>query len=156
VTGGNAEEGDVNIRRLHEGDEDAAVRVVEGVKFRMDEIVGRSVDPAYMRGFLADDRHYLVAAYVEEGPVGMLLAYRLLRLDGTPSVLYVWEVGVVEHHRRRGIGRALVEEAKRLANEDGCRSMIVPTETSNEAAMALYRAAGGEHDPDVTEFSWEW
>jgi ribosomal-protein-alanine N-acetyltransferase len=144
------------IRRLQEGDEQAAVRIVEEVKFRMDEIAGRSVDPAYMRGFVADDRHHLVAAYAEDEPVGMLLGYRLSRVDGTPPVLYVWEVGVLEHHRRRGIGRALVEEAKRLASEDGCRSMIVPTETSNEAAMALYRAAGGEHDPNVTEFDWEW
>jgi len=147
----------VTIRRLREGDEDAAVRVVEEVKFRMDEIVGRSVDPAYMRGFLADDRHYLVAAYVEDEPVGMLLGYRLSRLDGRPPMMFVWELGVVEHHRRRGIGRALVEEAKRLGNEDGCRSMLIPTETSNEAAMALYRSAGGEQEgTDGTEFWWEW
>jgi ribosomal-protein-alanine N-acetyltransferase len=147
----------MTVRRLRQGDADAAVRVVEGVKLRMDEVVGVTVDPAYMRGFLADDRHYLLAAYVEEEPVGMLLGYRLSRVDGTPPMMFVWEVGVVEHHRRRGIGRALVEEAKRLANEDGCRSMVIPTETTNEAAMALYRAAGGEQEgTDGTEFRWDW
>jgi ribosomal protein S18 acetylase RimI-like enzyme len=59
--------------------------------------------------------------------------------------------------QRRGIGRALIEEAKRLGDEDGCRSMLVPTSTSNVAAMALCRSAGGEEgDADGTEFWWEW
>ncbi len=36
----------MTVRRLHEGDENPAVRVVEDLKFRMDEVVGVSVDPA--------------------------------------------------------------------------------------------------------------
>ena len=53
-------------------------------------------------------------------------------------MVFIYEAAVVEEHRRRGIGRALIEEAKRLGDKDGCRSMLVPTSTSNEAAMALY------------------
>jgi ribosomal protein S18 acetylase RimI-like enzyme len=147
----------MTIRRLHEGDQDAAVRVVEDLKFRMDEVVGVSVDPAYMRRFLADDRHYFVVAYVGEEPVGFVFGYRLSRFDGKPPMVFVYEVAVVEEHRRRGIGRALIEEVKRLADEDGCRKMLVPTNRSNEAAMALYRSAGGEEGAaDATGFWWNW
>jgi len=55
----------MTVRRLREGDDNAAVRVVEDLKFRMDEVAGVSVDSAYMRGFLADDRHYFIVAFVE-------------------------------------------------------------------------------------------
>jgi len=147
----------MTIRRLRDGDEDAAVRVLVDLKFRMDEVVGVSVDPGYMRNFLADDRHYFVVAYVGEEPAGYVFGYRLSRFDGGPPVMFIYEVAVVEHHRRRGLGRALIEEVKRLAQEDGCRKMLVPTNRSNEAAMALYRSAGGEEGAaDATAFWWNW
>jgi ribosomal protein S18 acetylase RimI-like enzyme len=147
----------MTIRRLHEGDEDSAVRVVEDLKFQMDEVVGVSVDPAYMRAFLADDRHYFIVAYVEDESAGYVFGYRLSRFDGRPPVMFIYEVGVAEHHRRRGIGRALIEEVKRLAHLDGCRKMLVPTNRSNEAAMALYRSTGGEEGAaDATVFWWNW
>jgi ribosomal-protein-alanine N-acetyltransferase len=147
----------MTIRRLHEGDEDDAVRVVEDLKFKMDEVVGLSVDPAYMRAFLADDRHYFVIVYVGDEPVGYVFGYRLSRFDGKPPMVFVYEVAVVEEHRRRGIGRALIKEIKRLADKDGCRKMLVPTNRSNEAAMALYRSAGGEEGAaDATGFWWTW
>ncbi len=134
----------MTIRRLREGDEDAAMRVVEDLKFRMEELVGASVEPAYMRTFLTDDRHYFIVAYVEDEPVGYAFGYRLCRFDGTNPWMFFEELAVAEHHRRLGIGRALVEELKRLARADGCGKMFVPTNRSNEAAMALYRSTGGE------------
>jgi GNAT superfamily N-acetyltransferase len=145
------------IRRLLEGDEHAAVRVVEDLKFRMDGVVGVSVDLAYMRTFLADDRHYFIVAYVGDEPAGYVFGYRLWCFDGKPPVMFLYEVAVVEDHRRRGIGRALVEELKRLAKADGCGKMFVPTNRSNAAAMALYRSTGGEEGAaDATEFRWNW
>ena len=147
----------MTIRRLHEGDEEAAVRVVEDVKFRMDEVEGESVSPEYMREFLADDRHCFLVAYVDDDPVGFVFAYRLSRFDGRPPVMFVYEVGVAEGHRRLGIGRALVEELKSLAKAEGCCKMLIPTNRSNEAAMALYRSAGGkEGADDATAFWWTW
>jgi len=147
----------MTIRRLREGDEDAAIRVIEDLKFRMDEVVGVSVDPVYMRAFLADDRHYFIVASVEDEPAGYVFGYRLSRFDGGPPQVFLYEIGVVEHYRRKGIGRALVEELKDVAKADGCGKMLVPTNRSNEAAMALYRAAGGEEGAtDATAFWWNW
>jgi ribosomal protein S18 acetylase RimI-like enzyme len=111
-----------------------------------------------MSSFLADDRHDLLAAYHNHEPVGYLFGYLLRRFDGRPPTMFIYEVGVAEQHRRRGIGRVLVEEIKRLAPADGCRNMFVLTGRGNEAAMALYRAAGGREgdaDPSVS-FWWNW
>ena len=148
----------MTIKRLREGDADAACRVIEELKFVMDDVVGVSVGPGYMRSFLADDRHYFVAAYHDDEPVGYLFGYLLRRFDGRQPTMFVYEVGVAEQHRRRGIGRALVEEIKRLAQVDGCRKMFVLTGRGSEAAMALYRSAGGaegDADPSIS-FWWNW
>jgi ribosomal protein S18 acetylase RimI-like enzyme len=147
----------MKIIRLREGDESAAVRVIEELKFQMDEVVGESVDPEYMRTFLADDRHYFIVAYLGDEPVGYVFGYRLCRFDGRNPLMFLYEVAVAERHRRLGIGCALVEELKRLAKADGCGKMFVPTNRSNEAAMALYRATGGEEGiADAAAFSWDW
>jgi ribosomal protein S18 acetylase RimI-like enzyme len=145
------------IRRLHEGDENAAVRVVEDLKFRGDGVVDVSVDPTYMRTFLADDRHYFIVAYVGDEPVGYVFAYRLARFDGRRPQVLLYEIGVAEQYRRKGIGRALIEDLKATAKADGCGKMTVPTSRSNEAAVALYRSAGGEEGgADATGFWWNW
>jgi len=147
----------MHLRRLREDDAGAAVRVIEDLKFPMDGVAGVSVDPAYMRAFLADDRHYFLVADVADEPVGYLFGYRLSRLDGRAPVMLIYEVAVAEQHRRRGVGRALVEEVKRLAKADGCGKMFVPTNRGNEAAVALYRATGGtEGADDATAFWWNW
>jgi GNAT superfamily N-acetyltransferase len=147
----------MDVRRLRTGDENSAVLVVEGLKFPSDGVVGITVDPVYMHTFLADDSHYFLAAYVGEKPVGYLFAYRLARFDGRLPGVFLYEVEVLEEYRRQGVGRALVEEIKRLAVGDGCRKMFVPTSKHNQAAMALYRAAGGQEGEDgATAFEWNW
>jgi ribosomal protein S18 acetylase RimI-like enzyme len=148
----------MQIRRLVEGDEEAACQLIEQVKLAIDEIADVTLDPADMAALLSDERAYLIAAFVDERPVGLVYGYRFPRLDGPRPMMFLYEAGVVEQYRRRGLGRALVEELKRLAQESDCRKMFVPTQASNEAAMALYRSAGGEGgaDPDGASFRWKW
>ncbi len=58
----------MQIRRLVEGDEEAACQLIEQVKFVIDEVADVSLDDADMRSLLADDRAYLIAAYVDDRP----------------------------------------------------------------------------------------
>ena len=148
----------MQIRRLVEGDEEAACQLIEQVKFAIDEAPHVSLDPADMRTLLADERAYLIAACVDDKPVGLVYGYRFPRLDGPRPMMFLYEIGVLEQYRRRGLGRALVEKLKRFAEEHNCRKMFVPTQASNEAAMALYRSTGGEGgaDPDAAGFWWNW
>jgi ribosomal protein S18 acetylase RimI-like enzyme len=148
----------MQIRRLREGNEEAACRVIEEVKFVADGLVGVSADAGYMRTFLADDRNYLIIATVDDKPVGFVLGYECARVDGPRSMMFLYEIGVEETHRRKGIGRALIEELKRCCVARGCCKMFVPTSASNKAAMALYRSADGKGgaDPDAATFGWSW
>ncbi len=147
----------MEVRRLGPADAALAVRVVEELKFPGDGVVGVTVVPEYFRDFLSDDQRYFLACFSEGEPVGYLFAYRLARFDGRAPSVFVYEVAVAEAFRRKGFGRALMEESKRLARTDGCAKMFVPTSRGNAAAMALYRAAGGtEGEAGGTSFWWNW
>jgi aminoglycoside 6'-N-acetyltransferase I len=136
----------MEIRRLTGGDERAARDIVR--IFRASQV---SIDR--MSAFLADERNHLIAAVADERPVGYVLGYELQRIDGQGPMMFVYEIEVAEDHRRRGIGRALIEQLKRTCREGRFAKMFVLTEASNTPAMGLYASAGGQRGaPDTVSF----
>jgi ribosomal protein S18 acetylase RimI-like enzyme len=103
--------------------------------------------------FLADERHHLLIAYVDGVPAGMATGVEMTHPDkGTE--LFLYEMGVDEPFRQRGIGQALVSALADLGRERGCSGMWVITGEDNEAARATYRRAGGEPEHGQVVFSW--
>jgi ribosomal protein S18 acetylase RimI-like enzyme len=129
----------VKIRRLGPGDE----QVVEALATR-----------APQTDLLHDERTFLLVAFDGEQPVGFVLAHDLPRRHGDPTQLLVYEVDVDESHHRRGIGKALLAELAAIARGRGIVEGWVLTDEDNEAAMALYRSAGGILPQQVT--MWEF
>src|SRR5215212_2190169 len=62
--------------------------------------------------------------------------------------LLVYELGVDERWRRRGIGTALVRALADRARHRGCFGMWVLTDRPNEAELATYRRAGAVEEGD--------
>ena len=131
------------IRRLGPGDDDTL----------------RALEPAYERPIpaggeiLADERAHVLAAFEGDEPVGYVLLYVLPRIDGRRMVL-MYDVGVAEPFRRRGVGRKLMEAATAVMREAGAYKMYVLTDEGNVAAMALYASAGAVRGAD--QVLWEW
>jgi ribosomal protein S18 acetylase RimI-like enzyme len=70
--------------------------------------------------------------------------------------MFLYELGVDEAHRGRGIGKALVEALAGLAREHGCYGMWVLTDDDNPAALAAYRGAGAEDESRQVMLSWSF
>ena len=105
---------------------------------------------------LADERTVFLVAFESE-PIGFVLAYELLRRQGDPSRLFVYEVGVAPEARRRGVATELLRELARIARARGIRSGFVLTNEANEAAMELYRSLGGVRpNADDVLFDFEY
>jgi ribosomal protein S18 acetylase RimI-like enzyme len=132
------------IRRLVPGDEAVvAVLATRGA-------------PAHAGELLADPHTLFLVAFEGGRTVGFVLAYELLRRHGDPSKLFVYEIEVAAEYRRRGIAKALMRELAHLAHERGIRRGWVLTDRTNQAAMALYRSAGGvrPHEETMWEFDY--
>ena len=123
----------VDIRRLGRDDEQAVLAA---------GLFDDPPDPDATRRFLGETNHHLLIAYDAAGtPVGFVSGVETTHPDkGTEMFLY--ELGVDEAARRRGVGRALVDALAQLARERGCYGMWTGTESVNEAALATYRSAG--------------
>jgi len=57
-------------------------------------------------------------------------------------MLYVDALATDPAHRRRGVARALLEEADRLAGEAGLAGVALDTGIENRAARSLYEHSG--------------
>lgn len=97
--------------------------------------------------FLADPRHHLVVAIVNDQVVGFVSAVHYVHPDKPCPELWINEVSVAEKHRRQGLGKRLMNAVFEVARELGCREAWVLTERENTAAMNLYSAVGNSSVP---------
>jgi ribosomal protein S18 acetylase RimI-like enzyme len=113
---------------------------------------GVSWDAEQGQRFLAHPDTLLLVARWDGEACGFLSAYRLQRIDRRSAEVLLYEIGVEEPFQRRGVGRALVEEAKRWAAELAADELWVLTEDDNVPARALYAATGGREETGLTMF----
>ncbi len=105
------------------------------------------------RRFLADPGHHLLVAYEADVFAGFVTGVEMTHPDkGTEMFLY--ELGVSEGLRSRGIGRSLVAALAQLARDRGCYGMWVLTDPGNAAAQTAYSAAGGVREADQAFITW--
>ena len=131
--------GPIEIRLL--GAEDAVV--LERVS---DDVFDGPVDPIWCTEFFKDERHHLAVAIEEGTVVGMVSAVHYVHPDKAPQ-LWINEIGVATTHRRRGIGRQLLDTILAHGRTLGCSEAWLGTEETNEPARRLYRGAGGKAEP---------
>jgi L-2,4-diaminobutyric acid acetyltransferase len=80
----------------------------------------------------------------DDTPVGFVTAFR--RPD-EPSTVFVWQIGVDEDHRRRGIAGSLLDE---LVERCGAHDLEATVTPSNTASETLFRRFAARRDAAVT------
>jgi ribosomal protein S18 acetylase RimI-like enzyme len=64
----------------------------------------------------------------------------------TARIWVLNDLYIDESARRHGVGRALLDAAAQFAKEQDAAGLVLETTRDNEAARALYRAAGWNED----------
>ena len=116
-----------------------AERVEGGFSFRNAQVVRVNEDIAGMLLSYRQDDPYDVG-----DPTELLEVVRpLVLLEAqAPGSWYINALAVHENYRRRGVARALMQEAEKLANENDVSSMSIIVSSENESAKALYTSVG--------------
>ncbi|AEV17246.1 hypothetical protein TCCBUS3UF1_22100 [Thermus sp. CCB_US3_UF1] len=96
-----------------------------------------------------DPQVHLLVAYRGEVPVGMA---EVELEGGEASVAYI---GVIPEARGKGIGRALLAEAARLAKAKGAHLLRVRAHDHETGALELYRALGFSLEEAVATYAKE-
>jgi ribosomal protein S18 acetylase RimI-like enzyme len=137
----------MEIRLLREGDVEAVVAA--------SALFDGPADPEASQRFLDAPDHFLFVAYDAQAPVGFVSGVETTHPDkGTEMFLY--ELSVAEPFRQRGIGTALVDALRTLAQERGCYGMWVLTDDDNAAARATYTAAGAAPPTSHVMLTWDF
>lgn len=130
---------------MSEGDDDAVV----AISYLFDD--DARIDATGR--FLTSPGHHLLVAYENEVALGFVTGVEMTHPDkGTEMFLY--ELGVDENARNKGVGTALVAALADLARHAGCYGMWVLTDQDNVAAVRAYEAAGGTDPQQHTLISW--
>ena len=138
---------DYAIRRLGADDVDLAFRWRDMFNSAFGEPPGGVPSADYMRRLLADPKFIGLAAVSGADVIGGIAAYELVKYERERSEIYIYDLAVAEPHRRRGIGRALIEAVKPIARATGAWMIFVQADREDEPAIALYRSMGIEEQP---------
>lgn len=110
--------------------------------------------PEWAARFLAAPGHHLFLAYADGAPVGFITGIQMFHPDkGVEMCLY--ELGVAEPYRRRGIARALIGTLVALSAELGCYDLWVGVDLDNDGALATYRSTGAQDADSCAVLVWQ-
>ncbi|HEV2751973.1 MAG TPA: GNAT family N-acetyltransferase [Gemmatimonadales bacterium] len=132
----------IEIIVLGPGDESVLASVAPGV-------FDHPVQPRLSTEFLNDPRHHLAVAIDAGCVVGFASAVHYVHPDKALE-LWINEVGVAPTHKRRGLGKKLLQTLLELGGRLGCQEAWVTTDRTNRPAMQLYASVGGTESPGET------
>ena len=98
----------------------------------------------YLHALLARDTFIAIAALADSRVIGGLAAYELPKFEQARSEIYIYDLGVDEAFRRRGVATALIEALREVARQRNAWVIYVQADDGDEPAIALYNKLGVE------------
>jgi aminoglycoside 3-N-acetyltransferase I len=96
----------------------------------------------YVRALLEHETFIALAAIEDDEVIGGLVAYELRKFEQERSEIYIYDLGVRERHRRKGVATALIEELRAIARSRQAWVIFVQADRGDTAAINLYESLG--------------
>jgi aminoglycoside 3-N-acetyltransferase I len=97
---------------------------------------------AYLAGLLAKPHFIAVAALDGDMVVGGLAAYQLDKFEQDRREIYIYDLAVLETHRRRGIATGTIGKLREIAAARDVYVIFVQADLGDAPAIALYESLG--------------
>jgi aminoglycoside 3-N-acetyltransferase I len=101
---------------------------------------------AYLRLLLSKPHFIVLVAMDDNAVVGGLAAYELEKFEQDRREIYIYDLAVSQHHRRKGIATKLINQLKGLAKERSAYVIFVQADQGDTAAIRLYESLGTKED----------
>jgi aminoglycoside 3-N-acetyltransferase I len=96
----------------------------------------------YMARLLSKQHFIAVVAMKSEEVVGGLAAYELDKFEQDRREIFIYDLAVVDGHRRRGVATGMIDELSRIASERNVYVIFVQANLEDGPAIALYESLG--------------
>lgn len=110
----------------------------------------------YLRKLLGGDQFIALAALEDGAVIGGLAAYELQKFEQERSEIYIYDLAVASHHRRKGVATALVNELKAIGERRGAYVIFVQADPPDAPAVALYTKLGAREDVLHFDIAVDW
>ncbi len=111
-----------------------------------DTYLGRIPRDAYLKSLLRKENFIVLVAQDGNTVVGGLVAYVLDKFEQERKEIYIYDLAVLEEHRRRGIATGLINQLKQIAKEKGAYVIFVQADKGDTPAIKLYESLGKRED----------
>lgn len=139
----------ITVRALHAGEHGVLRETlgVFGTVFDEPDTYGAAQpDDAYLARLLGSETFVAVAAFDGDTVIGALAAYILPKFEQARSECYIYDLGVLEAYRRRGVASALIRTLGELVRTRGVYVIFVQADHGDDPAIALYTKLGSRED----------
>jgi aminoglycoside 3-N-acetyltransferase I len=96
----------------------------------------------YLTRLLTKQHFIAVVAMNGAEVVGGLAAYELDKFEQDRREIYIYDLAVLERHRRRGVATRLIDELRKIASERNVYVIFVQADQEDGPAIALYEGLG--------------
>lgn len=97
---------------------------------------------SYLAKLLDRDHFIALVALVEGKVVGGIAAYEMEKLEQERSEIHLYDLAVLENHRRRHIATKLIDALREIAVKRRAQLVYVQADQGDEPAIALYTGLG--------------
>lgn len=144
---------DITIARAERKDLEDVVPLFDGYR----QFYGQPSDLAAARAFLRDrmerDESVIYVAYTAPGEAaGFAQLYPSFSSVSLKRLWILNDLFVRSDVRRGGVGRALLERARRHAVETGAKGLVLNTAVTNTPAQTLYESCGWQRDDEFFQY----
>jgi aminoglycoside 3-N-acetyltransferase I len=100
----------------------------------------------YLNKLLARQDFIPLVAVADGKVVGGLAAYVLTKFEQERCEIYIYDLAVLEDHRRKGIATGLINKLREIAREIGAYVIYVQADHGDDPAIKLYESLGVRED----------
>ena len=107
-----------------------------------DSYAARRPSPGYLQRLLAGDGFIGLVAREADQVIGGLAAYVLQKFEQERAEVYIYDLAVIESHRRQGVATALIRRLQEIGAERGAWVIFVQADPPDAPAIGLYEKLG--------------